>query len=64
MDKVTDFVIKTRPYAIEFECPHCEQEVIVDWRDLDVPEYWGDNWGETECPRCGKTVSLGDYDMD
>lgn len=50
----TDFYINMRPYAISFECPHCEYDVTVNWDDLDAPEYWGDDWGEIDCPNCGK----------
>lgn len=62
MDK-TDFYINMRPHSISFECPHCECEVTVNWDDVDVPEYWGDDWGKVDCPDCGKIVSLGDYDV-
>lgn len=60
----TDFYINQKPVSITFECPHCDYDVTVDWDDLDVPEYWGDDWGEIDCPHCGKVVSLGDYDMN
>ena len=63
MDK-TDFYINMRPYAISFECPHCEYDVTVNWNNLDAPEYWGDDWREIDCPNCGKTVLLGNYDID
>lgn len=62
--KKTDFTINQRPTSISFECPHCDYDVTISWRDLDVPEYWGDDWGEVECPNCGKTVSLGDYELN
>ena len=60
----TDFYINMRPYAISLKCPYCEHDVTINWDDLDVPEYWGDDWGEIDCPNCGKTVLLGDYDID
>lgn len=60
----TNFYIDQEPVSISFECPHCYYDVIIDWDDLNVPEYWGDDWGEVECPYCGKTVLLGDYDMN
>lgn len=60
----TDFYINQRLVSITFECPHCNCDVTIDWRDLFIPEYWGDDWGEIDCPNCGKTVSLGDYELD
>lgn len=59
----TDFFIKQRPVSIKLECPHCDFNVEIPWRDLDVPEYWGDDWGEVECPYCEKMIQLGDYDI-
>lgn len=63
MDK-TDFLIIQKPIAISFECPHCDNETLISWDELDVPEYWGDDWGSVVCPCCGKTIELGDYDID
>lgn len=62
--KETDFTINMRPESISFECPYCKSDVTINWRDLYVPEYWGDDWGEVECPHCDKTVLLGDYELD
>lgn len=60
----TDFHINVRPYSIDFECPHCKSNVEVFWRNVDVPDYWGDHWGAVECPECGEYVLLGEYDYD
>ena len=60
----TDFHINVKPVSIDFTCPHCGYEQVIPWRELDVPEYWGDDWGEVFCPRCEKPVELGDYDYD
>lgn len=60
----TDFMIISKPSYIIFECPHCGCDVEIQWRDLYVPEYWGDDWGNVLCPYCEKEVELGDYDYD
>ena len=60
----TDFHINVRPYSIDFECPYCNSTAEIKWSDLDVPDYWGDDWGAYECPECGEWVLLGDYDYD
>ena len=60
----TDFHIDVRPVSISFECPHCGCDAIVSWRDVDEPEYWGDDWVEVQCTVCGEWVQLGDYEYD
>lgn len=60
----TDFTIIFKPSHISFECPHCGCDAAIQWRDLCVPEYWGDEWGVVVCPYCNKEVELGDYDYD
>ena len=62
--KRTDFTIISAPVKITFDCPHCCLPVEISCKNLYVPEYWGDDWGEVECPECGKMVELGDYDYD
>lgn len=59
-----DFHISVKPVSIEFECPYCHDEISISWRDITPPDYWGDTWDDVECPECGKTVRLGDYDYD
>lgn len=60
--RLVDFHINVKPVSINFECPHCGCEAYVLWKNLNVPEYWGDDWGEVECEVCGEMVELGDYD--
>lgn len=64
MNEGVPFHIDTRPVSITLDCPHCEYDVTIPWRKVEVPEYWGDDWGEVECPMCGKTIKLGDYEYD
>ena len=64
MDKETSFYILSKPYAISFRCPHCGNTQEIKWSALDVPDYWGDAWGEVECPECGEPVTLGDWEYD
>lgn len=63
-EKPTDFHIDVKPVSITFACPHCGQTVAVPWRELYVPECWGDDWGYADCPNCEKEVKLGEYDYD
>lgn len=60
----TDFYINQRPVSISLCCPHCDTDIEIPWDEIDVPEYWGDDWGYIECPYCEKQIELGDYDID
>ena len=62
--KTVDFYINQVPVAISLECPYCGIEVRINWDDIDVPEYWGDDWGEVTCSYCGKEINLGNYELD
>lgn len=59
-----DFRIVSAPVKIAFECPHCREEVEIPWRHVDVPESWIDKWPPIDCPECGKSVELGEWDYD
>lgn len=63
-NRLTDFHINVKPVSIDFECPHCGCHAEIIWGQLNVPDYWGDSWGEVECEVCGGMVELGDYDYD
>lgn len=62
--KTVDFHIDVEPVSISLECPYCDMDITIPWGELDVPEYWGDDWGEIKCPYCNKTIELGDYEYD
>lgn len=59
-----DYTIVSTPSFIQFECPHCKEEVEVPFDKVDYKtECWSDGaWAD--CPECGKEVELGDYDYD
>lgn len=56
---MVDFRIISKPVAIGFDCPFCEEDVEISWAKIKPPYYWGDKWEDVKCPSCGKTVSLG-----
>lgn len=62
--KEVDFCIVSAPVGIRLECPHCELDIEIRWKDVDVPESWSDQWPDVACPMCGKEISLGDWDYD
>ena len=59
-----DYVIVSKPSYIQFECPHCHEDVEVKFKDVDYnTDYWGDGaW--VDCPECGEEVELGNYEYD
>jgi len=63
-DDPIDFIIVSRPDYIVLTCPRCKTRVEIKWCDVDVPEYWGDDWGSVNCPECGKEIKLGEYFYD
>lgn len=64
MEEGTWFHIDTKVVSISLDCPHCGDRIVIPWKEVDVPEYWGDDWGEITCPECGKAVKLGEYEYD
>jgi transcription elongation factor Elf1 len=63
MEKI-GFHINVKPVSIDFVCPHCGCETEVSWRNVNVPDYWGADWGEVECNVCGERIELGDWSYD
>lgn len=64
MEERTWFHIDTKVVSISLVCPHCGDCIVIPWKEVDVPECWGDDWGEIACPECGKAVKLGEYEYD
>ena len=61
----TNYTIISAPKYIKFDCPYCnEEDVEVEFDDIDFnTDYWGDG-GWVFCPECGRDVELGDYEYD
>lgn len=59
-----DFHINVKPISIDLECPHCYHDIVIPWDEIDAPDYWGDDWGEANCPYCNEPIKLGTYEYD
>lgn len=59
-----DFTIDQRPVSITVCCPKCDEAITIPWKEVDVPQYWEDDWGEIECPYCGQRIRLRDWELD
>ena len=59
-----DYIIISKPSYIKFECPHCHEDVEVDFEHIDFKtDYWSDGaW--VDCPDCGKEVELDDWEYE
>ena len=62
--KTADFTIVSVPAYIKVECPYCNEDIEINWHEIDAPECWGDQWPDIECPYCENEIELGDYDYD
>lgn len=62
--KSTDFTIQQAPTNIYFICPYCEEDVSIEWDNIEKPDYWGDDWEDVQCPCCGAMIHLEDYELD
>ena len=62
--KSTDFTINQTPTSISFICPYCEEDVTLEWNEIETPDYWGDDWEDVQCPYCEAMVHLEDYELD
>lgn len=63
-----DITVISAPSYITSECPHCGEEIHIDYKDFTdmmVHDYWEDWTDETiKCPECGKEVTIGSIEWD
>ena len=61
-----DINIKQTPVSANYECPHCDEEVEIDYNDfcIDAGEYCDWQYTKIECPNCGKTVEIDSVDWN
>lgn len=54
----TDYTIISKPAYVQFECPHCHEEVEIPFNKVNYKtDYWGDGaW--CNCSNCSKEVNL------
>lgn len=49
---MADFRIISKPVAIRFKCPFCEEDIELSWESITPPNCWGDDWDDVKCPCC------------
>lgn len=56
-----------KPTEIRFECPHCEEEIIMDIEDFellvgnDIPDW---QYSKFKCDSCEKEIEVGYVEWD
>ena len=63
-----DIVIEMVPRYVKYKCPHCENEISVDYDDFEddrASDYWADWKGDTViCDECGDEFEIGNVEVD
>lgn len=54
-----NYLICSAPVSIHFSCPHCDERVNIPFER----EFW-ESGEVVECPECGGTVYLGNWEYD
>lgn len=66
--KKADITIEMVPRYVKYKCPHCGNEVDVDYSDFEddrVNNYWADWKGDTViCDECGDEFEIGNVEVD
>ncbi|AGK97389.1 hypothetical protein [Clostridium pasteurianum] len=61
-----DIIVNQRPVSIKFDCPHCDEEIEIDYQEfidmLGEPCDW--NYSKFNCPRCEKEIEIDEVDWD
>ena len=67
-DNRIDITVISRPSYITIECPHCGEEINIEYNDFlgMMTHYYYEDWIDEviECPECGKEVTIGSVEWD
>ena len=67
-DNRIDITVVNRPSYITSECPHCREEIHIDYNEFlyMMTHYYYEDWTDEviECPECGKEVTIGSVEWD
>jgi predicted RNA-binding Zn-ribbon protein involved in translation (DUF1610 family) len=66
MEKKVDIRVVSTPVTVEFECPHCEDDVRFDYDDFNdlVGEPCDWKYSSLKCPKCEKEIAIDDVEWD
>jgi len=61
-----DITVIQKPVEIELDCPHCDEEIKIDYPEfaeiLGEPCDW--RYSKIYCPICGREIEIDDVDWD
>lgn len=67
IEKVEVTIVQIPEY-VRYKCPHCGEEVEVDYDDFNddrIDDYWPDWEGDTViCDECGAEFVIGSVEVD
>lgn len=59
-----DVTVNQTPVSVSFTCPHCDEEVEIDYQEFEdlagEPCDW--NFSIINCPRCEKKIQIDSVD--
>lgn len=59
-----DYTIVSRPDYVSLACPHCKEDLRINFSEVDFnTDYWGDGAWVT-CPYCEQKIELGNYEYE
>lgn len=61
-----DIRVIQKPVEIMFDCPHCEEEAIIDYGDFccEVGDVCDWVYSKFECPKCNLEIEINYVDWD
>jgi len=61
-----DISVRQKPVSVVIECPHCDEEIEIDYQDfinqLGEPCDW--SYSKIACPRCDKEIEIDNVEWD
>jgi predicted RNA-binding Zn-ribbon protein involved in translation (DUF1610 family) len=61
-----DLVVVQVPKYVEYECPHCEEEIEIDYNEfcdfVGEPPDW--SCSRIKCPNCNKELKIDNVEWD
>lgn len=59
-----NYIIISKPDYIKCVCPFCEEDIEINFDEINFyTDYWNEG-GYVDCPECDNTFELGEYDYD
>lgn len=64
----TEIIIQSAPTQVEYICPHCEEEIEIDYNEFEsdmTSECWCDwEYQTIKCPNCKMKIKISSVEYD